>query len=106
MWKKLLCIITAAAVQLSFGALDWNITGSGARAAGMGNAFIGLADDATAINWNPGGLTALEHFEASVVGGAVLDAEDLELTDSYGLVTRTTSRINTFHSISSASHTR
>ena len=84
MWKKLLCIITAAAVQLSFGALDWNITGSGARAAGMGNAFIGLADDATAINWNPGGLTALEHFEASVVGGAVLDKEVYTFSDNNG----------------------
>jgi hypothetical protein len=47
---------------------DWNITGAGARAEGLGGAFIGLADDATAISWNPAGLGQLERSEFSVVG--------------------------------------
>lgn len=42
--------------------------GSGARALGMGGAFIAVADDATAASWNPGGLTQLERPEVSVVG--------------------------------------
>jgi len=42
--------------------------GSGARALGMGGAFIAVADDATAASWNPGGLTQLETPEVSVVG--------------------------------------
>lgn len=42
--------------------------GSGARALGMGGAFIAVADDATAASWNPGGLTQLERPELSVVG--------------------------------------
>ncbi len=46
---------------------DLNITGAGARAEGMGGAFIGVADDATAIVWNPAGLTQLEKPEASFV---------------------------------------
>jgi hypothetical protein len=46
---------------------DYNITGAGARAAGFGGAFIGLADDATAIVWNPAGLGQLEKPEASAV---------------------------------------
>ncbi len=50
-----------------------NITGAGARAAGMGGAFIGVADDATAIVWNPAGLTQLERMEASVVGRYVFE---------------------------------
>ncbi len=33
-----------------------DFTGSGARAAGMGNAFIGVADDISAVSWNPAGL--------------------------------------------------
>jgi len=33
-----------------------NPVGSGARAMGLGNAFIAVADDATAAVWNPGGL--------------------------------------------------
>lgn len=47
---------------------DFNFIGAGARARGMGGAFIGLADDATAMSWNPAGLSKLETPEASVVG--------------------------------------
>ena len=44
-----------------------NPVGSGARALGMGGAFIGVADDATAASWNPGGLIQLETPEVSAV---------------------------------------
>ncbi len=44
-----------------------NPVGSGARATGMGGAFIGVADDATAASWNPGGLIQLEKPEVSLV---------------------------------------
>lgn len=39
--------------------------GVGARALGMGSAFIAVADDATAAFWNPAGLALLETSEAS-----------------------------------------
>lgn len=42
--------------------------GSGARAAGMADAFVAIADDATAASWNPAGLVQLERPEISVVG--------------------------------------
>ncbi|MCP4641585.1 MAG: hypothetical protein GY851_14170 [bacterium] len=42
--------------------------GSGARAAGMGDAFVAVADDATAASWNPAGLVQLERPEVAVVG--------------------------------------
>ena len=45
-----------------------NPVGSGARAQGMGGAFIAVADDATAASWNPGGLMQLERPEFSIVG--------------------------------------
>lgn len=45
-----------------------NPVGSGARAVGMGGAFIGIADDATAASWNPAGLIQLEKPEVSIVG--------------------------------------
>lgn len=45
-----------------------NPVGSGARALGMGGAFIPVADDATAASWNPGGLIQLEKPEISIVG--------------------------------------
>jgi len=42
-----------------------NPVGSGARAVGMGGAFIAVADDATAASWNPAGLTQLRKPEFS-----------------------------------------
>jgi len=56
---------------------SWNPVGSGARALGMGGAFIAVADDATAASWNPGGLIQLERPEVSVVGNYFHRVEDL-----------------------------
>jgi hypothetical protein len=42
--------------------------GSGARAYGMGGAFLARADDATAASWNPAGLSYLRRPELSIVG--------------------------------------
>lgn len=53
-----------------------NPVGSGARAVGMGGAFIAIADDATAASWNPAGLTQLETPELSLVGDQVFRSED------------------------------
>jgi long-subunit fatty acid transport protein len=43
------------------------VQGSGARALGMGGAFLARADDATAASWNPAGLSYLRLPEASFV---------------------------------------
>jgi long-subunit fatty acid transport protein len=76
--KKLFTVVIMlfAVSVLSFGQYnsDFNITGAGARAEGFGGAFIGLADDATAVVWNPSGLTQLERPEASIVTRFVSDA--------------------------------
>jgi hypothetical protein len=50
------------------GGADFTLNGSGARAAGMGYAFTAISDDATAISWNPAGLTQLYSMEASLIG--------------------------------------
>jgi len=52
-----------------------NPVGSGARAMGMGGAFIGVADDATAASWNPGGLIQLDEAETSFVFDYALKKE-------------------------------
>lgn len=49
-------------------AQSFTLNGNGARAAGMGYAFVGVADDATAISWNAAGLTQLYSMEASAIG--------------------------------------
>jgi long-subunit fatty acid transport protein len=42
--------------------------GSGARALGMGGAFLARADDASAASWNPAGLSYLRRPEVSLAG--------------------------------------
>jgi long-subunit fatty acid transport protein len=59
----LLVLVAQVSAQISF-----NFAGQGARALGMGGAFIGIADDATAISWNPAGLGQLDRPELSGVG--------------------------------------
>ena len=40
------------------------LLGAGARPLGMGSAFVAISDDATAIYWNPAGLSRLSSAEA------------------------------------------
>lgn len=61
---------------------NYNLIGAGARARGMGGAFIGVADDATAVSWNPAGLARLESPEASVVGLFESYSSDTDIPDS------------------------
>lgn len=46
--------------------LTFNFRNPGARSLGMGGAFLGLADDATAAETNPAGLTILRQSEVSL----------------------------------------
>jgi long-subunit fatty acid transport protein len=65
----LFAVETASAQSVEFSS-SLNPVGSGARATGMGGAFIGVADDATAASWNPAGLIQLEKPEISMVYSA------------------------------------
>ncbi len=62
-----------------------NPVGSGARALGMGGAFIAVADDATAASWNPGGLTQLERPEISLVHDFDFYTENIRSKEHFGL---------------------
>jgi long-subunit fatty acid transport protein len=75
--KRLLLIMTTAMIMAATGfAVNPNAgtasaqflkLGAGARASGMGEAFAGVADDATAIYWNPAGLSNLDSGSLSVM---------------------------------------
>ena len=58
-----------------------NPVGSGARALGMGGAFIAVADDSTAASWNPAGLIQLERPEMSIVGQGFYRREEYSSDD-------------------------
>ncbi len=72
--------------------------GVGIKAQSMGNAFVGVANDYSAIYWNPAGLTQLEsseisgslyhlkfNNEATYVGSTIFDERDFTKLQSLGL---------------------
>jgi long-subunit fatty acid transport protein len=68
-----LVVASAAASASAQVGVNFTRTGSGARAAGMANAFIAISDDGTAASWNPSGLAQLRKPELSVVSTTVGD---------------------------------
>ena len=61
----------------------FTVQGSGARAMGTGGAFIAVADDATAVSFNPAGLAQLLRPELSLVGQG--NSSNVALTGFTGL---------------------
>jgi long-subunit fatty acid transport protein len=53
--------VVPAGAQVSIGGAQSLYIHPGARPAGMGDAFVSIADDATACWWNPAGLAFLDH---------------------------------------------
>ena len=90
-----LCVIVAlpAAAQNtdieSLSGLQFNFGNPGARSLGMGGAFIGLADDASAAEANPAGLTILRKPEISVEGRNFLEQQLLTTSGTFPEVKRT-----------------
>jgi hypothetical protein len=77
--KKMLVLLSALACSLPSYAVTTGVDflkfSVGARAAGMGEAFTGIADDVTASCWNPAGLAALSRPELGIMhSDAVMDA--------------------------------
>ncbi|HRY83524.1 MAG TPA: outer membrane protein transport protein [Candidatus Cloacimonadota bacterium] len=62
-----------------FGA-GFALSGQGSRATAMGGAFRGLADDATAMFWNPAGLGFMNETSASLGGTFILPSSNWEPT--------------------------
>ncbi|MEW6609072.1 MAG: hypothetical protein AB1414_16785 [bacterium] len=58
----LLGLLSVQKVEAKAGKTSYSFLkiGIGARALGLGSAFVGLADDPTAIYWNPAGLSQIK----------------------------------------------
>lgn len=65
-------VVTAAISTFffGFGSVAWAQDGPGTRAAGMGGAFVAVADDASAVYWNPAGFASGPIFSAQIDFGA------------------------------------
>jgi long-chain fatty acid transport protein len=71
------------------GGYEWG--GLGSRAQSMGGAFIGLADDWTAIYWNPAGLTQLKGIGA----GFDFSSPHIEIKDGDSLANPLVAQMDT-----------
>src|SRR5687768_9595103 len=69
--------------------LQFNFGNPGARSLGMGGAFLGLADDASAAEANPAGLTVLRKPEVSLEVRNYLEHQLLTTSGTYPEVERT-----------------
>ncbi|MGN6184578.1 MAG: OmpP1/FadL family transporter [Thermoanaerobaculia bacterium] len=69
--------------------LQFNFGNPGARSLGMGGAFLGLADDASAAEANPAGLTILRKAEFSIEARNYLEQQVFTTSGTFPEVTRT-----------------
>lgn len=65
-----------------------NLNGFGARAAAMGGAFVGLADDFTAVFWNPAGLALLKKGTFGLTGDLLVPKSKYFLNSSFDMKTK------------------
>jgi len=81
----LLLVLSAVVLADGIGAFSAFKNGIGARALAMGGAFVAVADDATAVCWNPAGLAQLADTR---LAGMSTDLYGLGITHQYvGAVT-------------------
>lgn len=96
--RKLLLVISAlAALPLAsqnvdieaLSGLQFNFGNPGARSLGMGGAFLGLADDASAAEANPAGLSILRKAEFSIEARNYLEQQSFTTSGTFPSVERT-----------------
>lgn len=95
--RKLLLAITLLALPAfaqnvdieALSGLQFNFGNPGARSLGMGGAFLGLADDASAAEANPAGLTILRKPEISIEARNYLEQQLFTTSGTFPNVERT-----------------
>lgn len=86
LWVGCIAIPTGTFAEEGSHAAEFLSHGVGARALGMGGAFVSVADDATAAYWNPAGLTRIQNHAFSMMYSDSFGVEGGNLL-SKGLVT-------------------
>lgn len=78
-----LVLVLAAGLTTGLFANGLNLNGFGARASAMGGAFVGLADDYTAVFWNPAGLALIKMPTFGLTGDILMPKAEYGLTTAY-----------------------
>src|SRR5436305_14544240 len=73
----------------SLSGLQFNFGNPGARSLGMGGAFLGLADDASAAEANPAGLTILRKPEITIEGRNYQEKQVFTTSGTFPAIART-----------------
>src|SRR6266566_6674723 len=97
MRKTLLLLALTVALPLaaqntdieSLSGLQFNFGNPGARSLGMGGAFLGLADDASAAEANPAGLTILRKPEISIEARNYQEQQLFSTSGTFPAIART-----------------
>jgi long-chain fatty acid transport protein len=85
--KNILVFGTIIALSSPLFSNGINLNGIGTKAVSMGGAFIGLADDFSAVFWNPAGLTQMKSSNLSLSGAAIFPTGtyQTDVFNAYGL---------------------
>ncbi len=70
--RLMLTVVLIALTGISLSANGLNLNGVGSKAIAMGGAFIGQADDYSAIFWNPAGLAQMKNSSLSFFGTSLI----------------------------------
>jgi len=87
--KKFLTLVVFLVLASSLAlANGLNLNGFGARAAAMGGAFVGLADDFTAVFWNPAGLAFQGDATFGLAGDAIMPKGEYDFLGFFDMSTK------------------
>jgi len=75
-----------------------NLNGLGARAISMGGAFVGLADDYSAVFWNPAGIAHFKNKTLGFSGDLIMPSASYEFTVGSTTLIDAQAKSNTFPS--------
>ncbi len=81
-------LILSLSLSFSLFSNGLNLNSVGTKAATMGGAFIGLANDYSAVYWNPAGLTQMNEQNFAVYGSFIMPEATYKLP-AYGIDTKT-----------------
>jgi len=91
-FKTILIGFLTVIFSLSLFSNGLNLNGVGSKAVAMGGAFIGLADDFSAVYWNPAGLTQMKTSNIGIFGTDIIPTGTYSLS-AYGIDTQTESKM-------------
>ncbi len=93
--KVIFVLIMSFTLSLGLFSNGLNLNSVGTKAATMGGAFVGLANDYSAVFWNPAGLTQMKNQNFAVYGSFIIPAATYQFPQ-LGIDTQTIS--NTYPS--------